>query len=81
LLSAGSSDWVVFPDRGRYPDDEAHFLHHIVHTIDCELKTHPSLDPSAFQAWIAARHRQIDAGELTYIAHQLDVLARAPRAF
>jgi hypothetical protein len=27
-----------------------------------------------FQAWIAERHRQIESAELTYIAHQLDVM-------
>jgi hypothetical protein len=78
LLAAGSSDWVVWPSHGGYPADEGHFLHHIVHTIDAELRDHPGLDRSAFAAWVQARHAQIESGTLVYIAHQIDVLARAP---
>jgi SAM-dependent methyltransferase len=78
VLSAGSSDWVVWPNQRAYPDDETYFLHHIVHTIDCELRGHAQLDHDAFQHWVDARHRQIEEGKLIYIAHQLDVLARAP---
>jgi SAM-dependent methyltransferase len=72
LTAAGSSDWVVWPTAGRYPGDEAYFLHHIVHTIDVALA-----DPR-FAPWIAARHAQIERGELVYLAHQLDVAGRAP---
>lgn len=78
ILNAGGSDWVVWPTRGAYPGDEAYFLHHIVHTIDGELRDHPRLDQERFRQWVATRHDQVDAGELCYIAHQLDVLARAP---
>lgn len=78
IVSAGSSDWVVWPTHGAYPGDEAHFLHHIVHTIDCELRDHAQLDRERFRQWVASRHSQVDAGSLCYIAHQLDVLARRP---
>jgi hypothetical protein len=80
VLAAGSSDWVVWPRAGGYPHDEAYFLHHIVHTIDRELGATATWggEVAEFRAWVATRHRQIDAGELTYIAHQLDVLAGAP---
>ena len=81
LLGAGGADWVVFPARagdGAYPDDEAYFLHHIVHTVDGAVTGAPSLDAAAFAAWVATRHRQIDRGELIYIAHQLDVVGLAP---
>ena len=78
ILEAGSSDWVVWPRDGRYPEDESYFLHHIVHTIDAELSAHPELDAAAFRAWVEARHAQVERGELVYIAHQLDVLGRAP---
>ncbi|MEF8940036.1 MAG: class I SAM-dependent methyltransferase [Salinivenus sp.] len=76
LLEAGASDWVVFPRDGDYPGDEAYFLHHILHFVETELSGHPELDAAAFADWVATRRRQIEAGELTYIAHQLDVLAR-----
>jgi SAM-dependent methyltransferase len=91
LLGAGSSDWIVFPSpaaadatpdgglgRGCYPADEAYFLHHIVHTIDVALTGRASLEAEAFAAWIDTRHQQIDRGELSYIAHQLDVVGLAP---
>jgi hypothetical protein len=76
VLDAGSSDWVVIPHQGVYPADEAYFLHFIVHTIHGALRGASGLDPAAFERWVAARHAQIDAGELVYIAHQLDYLGR-----
>ena len=74
LIAAGSSDWVVFPGPDGYPGDEAYFLHFIIDTIAQALHGHPELPGSRFQAWIAQRHRQIEARELIYIAHQLDFL-------
>ena len=74
LIAAGSSDWVVFPGPDGYPGDEAYFLHFIIDTIGRALHGHPELAGSRFQAWIAQRHRQIEAQELIYIAHQLDFL-------
>jgi len=78
ITAAGGSDWVVWPEGGRYPGDEAYFLHHIVHTVDEALVGAPSLDPGALASWVAARHAQIDRAELSYIAHQLDVAGHAP---
>ena len=78
LLAAGSSDWVVFAGKDGYPADEAYFLHFIIHTIHHALQGHPELDGSLFEAWIAQRHAQIEAGTLVYIAHQLDFLGRRP---
>ena len=72
ILAAGSSDWVVFPIDRSYPDDEAYFLHFIIHTIHEALKGHPQLDDKRFDGWVEQRHTQIDRGELIYIAHQLD---------
>jgi hypothetical protein len=76
LLEAGSSDWVIFPRDGGYPGHEAYFLHHILHFVETELAGHPELDASAFSDWMSTRRRQVEEGELIYIAHQLDV----PRA-
>jgi SAM-dependent methyltransferase len=76
IIAAGSSDWVVWPDAGRYPGDEAYFLHHIVHTIDEALAGAAPL--ASFSSWIAARHAQIDRAELSYIAHQLDIAGHGP---
>jgi hypothetical protein len=76
-LSAGSSDWVVLagPD-GRYPGDEAYFLEAILRTVEEELDG-PSAPPGLAD-WLAARRRELAAGELVYLAHQLDVAGRAP---
>lgn len=74
IVAAGSSDWVVFGKDGEYPHQEAHFLHCIVSTINNSLLGR--VDGAMLRPWIAERHRQIDNGELSYIAHQLDFLAR-----
>ncbi len=79
VLAMGASDWVVFPRQSRYPDDEAYFLHFLVNTIETALAGHPDLDADRFQAWIEQRNRQIERGELLYIAHQIDLLARGVR--
>jgi SAM-dependent methyltransferase len=78
LLAAGSSDWVVFPRAGGYVEDEAYFLHHIVHTIDRALTGSSAVEAQAFTDWIRLRHAQIESAELIYIAHQLDTFGRGP---
>jgi hypothetical protein len=74
LLAAGASDWVVFPQAGVYPHDEAYFLHFIIHTLQAALNSRPELDQAQFERWIAKRHIQIERGELIYIAHQMDFI-------
>jgi len=76
VLSAGSSDWVVFPRGNEYPNEEAYFLHHSLHFIEEELSDHSEIDSNDFPRWIETRRQQIDHGELIYIAHQMDVLAK-----
>ena len=89
-LAAGSSDWVVHagPD-GNYPDDEAYFLGSILDTIQNALSSkhlrskHQEdrqvwVDPADLADWLAERRRQLAAGELVYIAHQLDFVGRSP---
>jgi hypothetical protein len=79
-LAAGSSDWVVYPDADKvYPADEAYFVRSILNTIGAALRDHPDAVAAADLAdWLAARHRQLAAGELVYIAHQLDFAGRWP---
>ncbi len=72
IRAAGASDWVVHAVDGAYPADEATFLRFIVDTMEGALRGHRDLDAAAFADWIAARRRQIERGELVYIAHQLD---------
>jgi SAM-dependent methyltransferase len=72
ILAAGSSDWVVYGQHGRYPADEAYFLHCILQMMDQTLHRAPELDPALFAQWLSQRQAQIERGELVYIAHQLD---------
>ena len=79
-LAAGSSDWVVSagPD-GSYPGDEAYFLRSILSTIQNALRSRQDrVDPADLADWLAVRRRQLAAGELVYIAHQLDFAGRSP---
>lgn len=76
ILAAGSSDWIVMPQHGTYPADEAYFLHHILYFFESSLTGRPELDPARFAVWLARRRAQIDAGELVFIAHQIDVCGR-----
>jgi SAM-dependent methyltransferase len=79
-LAAGSSDWVVSasPD-GSYPADEAYFLRSILNTIHNALRNRQGwVEPAHLANWLAERGRQLVAGELVYIAHQLDFVGRSP---
>lgn len=76
VLDAGSSDWVIFAGPQGYPADEAYFLHFIIHTLQTALQGQAELDAAQFAGWIEQRHRQIERGELVYIAHQLDFVGR-----
>ena len=79
-LAAGSSDWVVSADpEGNYPGDEAYFVRCILDTIRGALRDRPDrVEPAALTDWLAERDRQLAAGELVYIAHQLDFVGRRP---
>jgi hypothetical protein len=79
-LAAGPSDWVVSagPD-GSYPGDEAYFLRSILNTIQNAVRNRQDrVEPADLAGWLAERGRQLAAGELVYIAHQLDFVGRSP---
>jgi SAM-dependent methyltransferase len=80
ILSAGASDWVVYPGSDGYPEDEAYFLHCILDFFEHTLKGHPALKKDALDSWLNERRRQIEHAELTYIAHQLDFLGTFNRS-
>src|ERR1700722_6588302 len=79
-LAAGSSDWVVHPaPDGTYPAAAASFLRSILSTIQDALGSRQDwVDPADLADWVAVRDRQLAAGELVYIAHQLDFAGRSP---
>jgi hypothetical protein len=79
-LAAGSSYWEVSaaPD-GNYPGDEAYFLRSILSTIQNALRNRQDwVEPADLADWLAVRGRQLAAGDLVYIAHQLDFVGRSP---
>lgn len=69
VVEMASSDWIVFPTAGSYPSDEAFFLKFVVGMVERTLGERA-------KRWAAARREQIDDGQLLYIAHQIDCLAR-----
>lgn len=77
ILEAGSSDWVVYPQQGKYTADEAAFLQYVLGFFEESLTAHPDLDAGKFSQWLHTRRNQIAKGELVYIAHQLDFLVKA----
>jgi SAM-dependent methyltransferase len=78
ILAAGASDWVVYPQNGCYPADEAYFLRFILHFFESSLTGQPDLDAKRFEEWLAERRAQIERGELVYIVHQMDFLVAPP---
>lgn len=73
ILAAGASDWIVHPvPGGAYPADEAYFLRHILYFFEGSCTGVEGLE-----GWLAVRRRQVEAGELVYLAHQVDFLAIA----
>lgn len=74
-------------DDAHYLADEAYFCHHIVDTVESAvadvLAGETSVDPGRvdltradLRTWAETRHRQIHDGDLLYLAHNLDLLAR-----
>jgi SAM-dependent methyltransferase len=80
VLEAGSSDWIVHPRDGEYPADERFFLSCILGFFEESLSARPELRKHELARWLKARRDQLAAGELVFIAHQLDVLAGAAEA-
>mgnify|MGYP006280239517 FL=1 len=76
ILAAGSSDWIVFGQKGGTPGIEAAFLKAIIETIRQELHRDSSLDQGRLTDWVDQRRSQAMSGELAYLARNLDVLAR-----
>lgn len=72
VLEMGSSDWIVRPDSGVYPADEAYFLSSVLEMIESTVGKDAEL-------WVSTRRRQLDEGRLLYIAHQIDCLAQKCR--
>ncbi|CCQ35533.1 homolog to S-adenosylmethionine-dependent methyltransferase [Natronomonas moolapensis 8.8.11] len=77
VLGAAGSDWVVRPVDGEYPADEAYFLRCILDTVEAAVD---EVAGESFrvdlEGWLDRRREQLEAAELLYLTHQLDVLGR-----
>ena len=71
LLAAGASDWIVRPVDGEYPADERYFLSVI---LDFVAEALENAEVEGAGDWIESRREELAAGELTYVAHQYDLL-------
>jgi SAM-dependent methyltransferase len=78
ILAAGSSDWVVLPRGGRYEAEEGFFLDRIIDTIDNQLRQDTAIAPRRLREWASRRHAQVQAGELIFMARNMDFLATRP---
>jgi SAM-dependent methyltransferase len=75
LLAVAASDWVVRPTDDGYPGDEAYFLGRILGFVETALAD-ASVEGS--DDWLATRREQLSTEQLSYVAHQYDILYRAP---
>jgi hypothetical protein len=71
LLAAGGSDWIVRPHGDGYPADERYFLACLLDFVEDALD---GTGVDGADDWLATRHQQLADGELTYVAHQYDLL-------
>ena len=76
LLAAGSSDWVIHPRHRTYSGDEVVFLHTLIAGVEQELAGKSGPAPPGLAVWARTRHRQVEDGALTFLARNLDLLAR-----
>lgn len=75
LLAMASSDWIVRPRTSGYPADERYFVGCILGFID-ELLSDADEHVDGLEEWLTTRRQQLSDGELTYVAHQYDLLYR-----
>ncbi len=68
----GSSDWLVYPQDGTYSADEKYFLEVILSFFKESVLPSHLLSQNQINKWLEIRKRQLDSGELVFIAHQLD---------
>ena len=77
LLAVGSSDWIVRPRGGGYPADERYFTDRLLGFVADAIRD-SRRDVEGFDEWLSTRRDHLARGELTYVAHQYDLLYRTP---
>ncbi|ELZ91433.1 hypothetical protein C440_14004 [Haloferax mucosum ATCC BAA-1512] len=73
VVAAGGADWVVHPP---HEDDERIFLDRILGFVEESLTDADRVADEPLDDWLKARHEQLASDELSYIAHNIDVLAQ-----
>jgi SAM-dependent methyltransferase len=74
IISLGSSDWVIYPRHGGYPEKECHLLQSILNFVTQSLRGYSEIAPEEIDFWIRERKRQLENGKLIFVAHNLDFL-------
>lgn len=78
ILAYGASDYSLTPFHGRYRDGDSLCLASLLDLIRDEAERSGRVGPEALDVWYRCRQKQIEAGQLGLIAHQLDILAEKP---
>ncbi len=78
LVAVGGSDWVIRPVDGTYPADEELVLDHLLSTVVGAVSELEESNRATERILEWERHRRIQLRdtELTFLAHNLDTLAR-----
>lgn len=84
VSAVGGSDWVIRSHNGVYPDEEKLVLEHLVSTVVDAVSSmsgetsRQTACPSeqTLSEWESERRAQLADGTLTFLAHNLDILAR-----
>lgn len=78
IVAVGGSAQVIHPRGGSYPDREGVVLSHLLETVGAAVREVPDsgLAPEQIDDWLGLRRNQFDRGELSFVASNLDVLAR-----
>ena len=84
IVATGSSDWVIPPRRNGPRPEERELVGTILEmmrgAVTGQLETGASsngdLTVERLNRWIDQRHRQLQAGDLFFAAHQIDFVAR-----
>lgn len=72
-IDAAGSDWIVRPRDGAYPADETYFLKFILDSIEDAVTEITDGEFEPLEGWLDSRRAQVDAGQLIYLTHQLDL--------
>lgn len=78
VIAVGGSAQVIHPQHGAYPAREETVLSHILETIGDAVRevADGDLTQETIDTWLTHRRTQLDRAHLSYVASNLDVLAR-----